>query len=91
MRGILFVSTLMLLSSANVVFADDLKFHGNIYPVIGNCSAQEKTNCNDQERRCHDSCSPWYVSRCHVICCFERNSCWQSIGCEPSNIRCDVM
>ena len=91
MRGVLFASALMLLSSPNVAFADDLKFHGSIYPVIGNCSAEEKGNCDTQERRCHASCRPWYVSRCHVICCFQMNSCWQSIGCGPSDIRCDVM
>ena len=91
MRGVLFVSALMLLSGANVVFADDFKFHGNIYPVIGDCPVQEDANCNAQEGRCHASCRPWYISRCHVICCFERNRCLQSVGCGSSNIRCDVM
>ena len=91
MRGVLFASALMLLSSPNVAFADDLKFHGSIYPVIGNCSAEEKGNCDTQERRCHASCRPWYVSRCHVICCFQMNSCRQSSGCGSSNFRCDVM
>jgi hypothetical protein len=72
MRGVLFVLVLILLSSSNAVFADDLKVHGNIYPVIGDSSAQD---CDAQEIKCRASCSGWYVSRCYAICEKIRSQC----------------
>jgi len=86
---ILFVLALMFLPSAKDALADEFKPHGNIYPVIGSCSAQEQNNCRVQWAQCGNTCTPdIYGRQCRISCCLQMDSCWQFISCGSSHYNC---